>query len=42
MDAFITTAAGLHDLNQKEILELDQFILLNQKCMAQKKLHLQI
>ena len=25
MDAFITTAAALHDLNKKEIQEQDQF-----------------
>jgi len=42
MDAFITTAACLHDLNKKVIQELGLFILLNQKCMVQMKLHLQI
>ena len=42
MDAFITTAAALHDLKKKKIQEKDQFILLNQKCMVQKKLLLQI
>ena len=27
MDAFITSAAALHDLKEKRIQELDQFIL---------------
>ena len=42
MDAFLTTAAALHDLKKKKILELVLFILLNQKCMVQMKQHLQI
>ena len=41
MDAFITTAAALHDLKKKGIQELDLSILLNQKCMDQRKLLLQ-
>ena len=42
MDAFITTAAAMHDLKKKEILEKVQFILLNQKCMDLMKPLLQI
>ena len=42
MDAFITSAAAFMILKKKVILELVQFILLNQKCMVQMKLHLQI
>ena len=42
MDAFLTTAAALHDFKKKKILEKVQFILLNQKCMVQMKQHLQI
>ena len=42
MDAFITTAAALHDLKNKKIQEKVRFILLNQKCMDLMKLHLLI
>ena len=42
MDAFLTTAAALHDLKKKKIQEKVQFILLNQKCTVLMKLHLQI
>ena len=42
LDAFITSAACLHDLNKKEIQELDLFTLLNQKCMVRRKWHLQM
>ena len=42
MDAFITSAACLHDIKKKVIQEVDLFILLNQKCMVLMKLHLQI
>ena len=37
MDAFITTTAALHDFKKRKIQELDQFTLLNQKCMDQMK-----
>lgn len=42
MDAFITSAACLHDIKKKVILELVLFILLNQKCMVLMKPHLLI
>ena len=41
MDAFITTAAALHDLKEKVIQKQGPFILSNQKCMVQMKQHLQ-
>ena len=37
LDAFITSAACLHDLNKKKTLEQVLFISLNQKCMVQMK-----
>ena len=37
MDAFMATLCALHDFKNKKIQELDQFILLSQKCMGQKK-----
>ena len=42
LDAFITTAAALHDLKKKIIQELDLYISLNLKCTDQMKQHLQI
>ena len=42
MDAFITSAAALHDLKKEEILVQVLFILLNQKCMVQMNVLLQI
>ena len=42
MDAFIATFVLYTILKIKIIQELDQFILLNQKCMVLKKLHLLI
>ena len=42
MDAFITTAAALHDLKKRRTQKMDRYILLNQKCMGQKKQLLQI
>ena len=37
MDTFIATLCALHDFKNKKIQELDRYILLNQKCMDQKK-----
>ena len=42
MDAFITTAAALHDIKKKKIQEKDLFTLSNQKCTVQMRPHLQI
>ena len=43
MDAFITSAACLHDIKKKKVIqELDQFILLNLRCMVLMKLPSQI
>ena len=42
MDAFITTAAALHDIKKKKIQEKDLFTLSNQKCTVQMRQHLQI
>ena len=41
MDAFITTAAAMHDLKKKKFQKV-QFILLNLKCMDLMKQLLQI
>ena len=42
MDAFITVLCAVHDFKLKKTQEKIQFTLLNQKCMVQKKSHLQI
>ena len=42
MDAFITSAACLHDIKKKVIQEVALFILLSPRCMVLMKLHLQI
>ena len=43
MDAFITTAAALHDLKRKKKFKKRLHLYSeSQKCMVQKKLHLQI
>ena len=42
MDAFISTLCALHDFKNKNNSRTNHFILLNQKCMVQKKWLLQI
>ena len=42
MDAFITSAACLHDMIKKGNSRSGSIYIVKPKCMAQKKLHLQI
>ena len=37
LDAFVSTLCALHDFKNKKIQEQALFILLNLKCMDQKK-----
>ena len=42
MDAFITSAAALHDIKNKNNSRTGSIYIVNLKCMDQMKLHLQI